>query len=311
VSAPLLIVNPRSGGGKTGATFDDLRRTIEAALGTVDVAMTERPGHGIELARAAAQEGRELVVAVGGDGTLNEVVGGVVGAERKGTEVGLVAQGTGGDFRRTLGVEHRLKDYLDALGSGRKRQVDVGRARFRANDGSQAERYFVNILSAGTSGLVDRYVADASRALGGTAAYFFASLKALARSRPGRLRIASRSDGKTEERHSTPFLIAICNGQFFGAGMQVAPMAKIDDGRFDVVLMSAPSKLAYAMTGRKMYSGGHLSRPGVEHFACDRIELDLEGDEARDVFLLDVDGEPLGGLPLEVELLPGALTLRA
>ena len=89
--------------------------------------------------------------------------------------------------------------------------------------------------------------------------------------------------GKTEEKKIQTFVIAICNGQFFGAGMQVAPMAAIDDGRFEVVTMTAGSKLS----------------------------LTLEDDDAKDVFLLDVDGEPLGRPPLEIELLKGAVTLRA
>jgi diacylglycerol kinase family enzyme len=93
--------------------------------------------------------------------------------------------------------------------------------------------------------------------------------------------------------------------------MHVAPMAKVDDGQFEVVAMDAPSKLAFAAFSRRIYAGTHLSDPGVHHFSCDRISLDLENEQARGAFLLDVDGEALGGLPLEVELLPQALTLRA
>jgi diacylglycerol kinase (ATP) len=311
VSGTLLVVNPRAGGGRTGAIFPEMRHAIESALGQVDVVFTERPGHGIGLAREAADAGRDLVVAVGGDGTFSEVVGGVAASRSRAARVALIAQGTGGDFRRTLGIEHRLKDYLDAIASGRERAIDVGRARFRSHAGRAEERYFVNILSAGTSGLVCQYVATASRALGGTAAYFTSSLRALARCRRGRLRCEVTFDGETEERKAEAFLIAVCNGRFFGAGMQVAPMASVDDGRLEVIMMSAPSKLAYALVGQKMYTGGHVGRPGVEHFACQSIRIDLEGDDARDVFLLELDGEPLGGLPLEIDVVPKAVTLRA
>jgi diacylglycerol kinase family enzyme len=105
-------------------------------------------------------------------------------------------------------------------------------------------------------------------------------------------------------------MMAICNGRYFGSGMHVAPMAKPDDGRFEVVSMDAPGKLAFAAVSRRIYEGKHLGAPGVQHFACDRITIDLENERARGVFLLDVDGEPLGGLPLEVELVKKALTLR-
>lgn len=310
---PLLVVNPRSGGGRTGRTFGDIRHSIEASLGPVDVEMTERPGHGIELARAAVEAGHSLVVAVGGDGTLNEVCSGVMAAGEMGqaARVGLIAQGTGGDFRRTLGIEHRLDRYLEALSSGRERKMDVGRFRYRAPDGSRRERCFINILSAGMGGLVDRYVARAPSVVGGKAAYFLASLGALVSCRVGRLRCQTTRQGKTEDKRLSTYLVAICNGRYFGSGMMVAPMAAPDDGAFEVVSLGAPSKTAFALSSRKIYSGSHMSDPGVEHFSCDRIDLDLENEDARDVFLLDVDGEPLGGLPVSIELVPGALTLRA
>jgi diacylglycerol kinase (ATP) len=310
---PLCVVNPKSGGGRPGQVLSELRATIERALGDVDVAVTERGGHAIELAEAGAREGRELVIAVGGDGTLSEVVNGVMRSGRaKECHVALVGQGTGGDFRKTLGIEHRLDRYLEAIGSERTRTLDVGKATFRLTgsppDAERATRYFVNILSAGMGGLVDQYVATGSRVLGGTAAYFMASTKALLRARPGQLQC--RVDGGTTPIRLRSYMIAICNGQYFGSGMHVAPMAKLDDGVFEVVSMDAPNKLAFAAFSQKIYSGAHMRSEHVRHFPCKSISLDLDNEDARDRFLLDIDGEPIGGLPLEVEVLPGALTLR-
>ena len=314
---PLVVVNPRSGGGKAGRTFSDVRAVIERRLGSVDVATTDRPGHAIDVAREAAIAGRALVIAVGGDGTLHEVANGVLdagaggGSGSSGTAVGYVGQGTGGDFRRTLGIEHRLDAYLDAIASGHDRRLDAGKLRYRAPDGETKTRWFVNILSAGMGGLVDRYVADTSKALGGTAAYFWASVRALASCQRGRLRCDVSLGGERHERQVDTFMIAICNGRYFGSGMHVAPMAKPDDGRFEVVSMDAPGKLSFASFSRRIYDGSHLGTSGVQHFPCDRIAIDIENERARGVFLLDVDGEPLGGLPIEVELVPGALHMRA
>lgn len=309
----LLVVNPQSGGGRTGRTFASMRTAIDAALGEVDVAMTERRGHAIEIARDAAQKGRGLVVGVGGDGTLNEVVNGVMSAgdAARATQVGFIAQGTGGDFRRTLGIEHRLDRYLAALSSGRERAVDVGRMRYKDERGAEAERWFVNILSAGMGGLVDRYVAEATSAMSGKAAYFTSSLRALASCKKGRLRCKVTRDGATEEKRLQSYMIAICNGQYFGSGMHVAPMAAVDDGKFEVVSIGAPSKIAFAMAARKIYTAEHLRSKHTEHFACDRIELDLENEDARGVYLIDCDGEPMGGLPITIDLVRGALRLRA
>jgi YegS/Rv2252/BmrU family lipid kinase len=307
---PLVIVNPRAGGGRTGAVFGGLRAVLERRLGRVDVSVTNHAGHAIDLAREAARGGRELVVAVGGDGTLHEVANGVLEASAR-TLVGYVGQGTGGDFRRTLGLEHRLDAYVEAIAAGRERRVDVGRVRYRAADGSQRERFFVNILSAGMGGLVDAYVRNAPRALGGKATYLWASLRALASCRQGRLRCDASLEGEAQRREVESFMLAICNGRYFGSGMHVAPMAVPDDGRFEVVSLNAPGKLAFAAFSRQIYKGTHLSSPGVQHFSCDRIAVDLQNEVARDVFLLDVDGEPLGGLPLEVELVPKALSVLA
>lgn len=304
---PLVVVNPKSGGGATGRTWSAMKGTIERALGPIETVMTERGGHGTELAREGAKAGHELVVAVGGDGTFHEVVNGLMQAGKEGVQVGLVGQGTGGDFRKTLGIEHRLDRYLDAIASGKERALDVG----RFTGGGKEAHYFVNILSAGMGGLVDRYVADASRVLGGTAAYFGASVKALLNAKLGTLRVKVTNAGKTEEHTVRSFMVAICNGQYFGSGMHVAPMAKIDDGAFELVALGATSKLGFALTSRGIYSGSHIGQAGTVHLRGERIEIDLANDDARSHYLLDVDGEPMGGLPLVVEVVPKALVLRA
>lgn len=306
---PLVIYNPRAGGGRTARTFPQVRSVIERRLGPVDAAPTERPGHAITLARDAAREGRRLVIAVGGDGTLNEVANGVLDAGSE-TAVGYVGQGTGGDFRRTLGVEHRLDRYVDVLAGGSDRKVDAGKVTFRTPDGGTCSRWFVNVLSAGMGGLVDQHVARTTKAFGGSIAYFWASLRALSGCERARLTCTRTLRGERDVLELDAYVIAICNGRYFGSGMHVAPMADVQDGRFEVIAMDAPSKLGFAAFSRSIYRGDHLSAPGVNHFACDRLTIDLVGERAREVFLLDVDGEALGGLPMEVEVAPGALRMR-
>jgi YegS/Rv2252/BmrU family lipid kinase len=307
---PLAIVNPYSGGGRAGRTFSEVRAVLERRLGSLDVAFTKEPGHAIALSREAAAGGTRLVLAVGGDGTLHEVANGVLEAGNAEAAVGYIGQGTGGDFRRTLGIAHRLDAYVEAIANGRVRHVDAGRLRYRAADGSPRVRWFVNILSVGMGGLVDQYVSDTTKALGGKAAYFWASTRALVAAKRGRCRCEVSLGGERHERQVDGYMIAICNGRYFGSGMHVAPMAELDDGRFDVVCMDAPNKLAFAAFSRRIYEGKHLTAPTVSHFACDRIAIELENEGARPVFLLDVDGEPLGGLPIDVELVPKALALR-
>jgi YegS/Rv2252/BmrU family lipid kinase len=306
----LVIANPRSGGGRAARGLAEVRAALERRLGNVDLATTEGPRHAIELARDAAARGRSLVIAVGGDGTLHEVANGVLDAGN-GCAVGYVGQGTGGDLRRALGIENRLEAYVDAIASGRQRRIDAGRCRYRTLDGATQERWFVNILSVGLGGLVDRYVSETTKALGGKAAYFWASVRAIASCPRGHLRCDTELAGQRCGRRLDTFMLAICNGSHFGSGMHVAPMAKLDDGRFEVISLGAPNKLSFALSSRRIYEGKHLSNPDAEHFACNSISVDIENEKARGAFLLDVDGEPLGRLPLQVELVPRALNLRA
>jgi diacylglycerol kinase (ATP) len=309
---PLLVVNPAAGGGQAGRAAAAVCAVVERRLGTVDRVVTERPGHAIQLAREAAEAGRMRIVAVGGDGTLHEVANGVLASGRaQDVAVGFVGQGTGGDFRRTLGIAHRLDAYVEALAAGRERLLDVGAVRYTAPTGETRTRWFLNILSAGMGGLVDRYVASAPRVLGAKTAYYLASVRALAVCQRGRVKCNVGLRGSSRVDVVDTFLIAVCNGAYFGGGMQIAPMACPDDGRFEVVSIDAPSKLAFPAVSRKIYAGCHLGMPGVTHFGCDRIAMDLESERARAVFLLDVDGEPLGGLPLEVELVPRSLRFLA
>jgi len=309
---PLFIVNPRSGGGRTGKVFESMRRPIERIVGAIDVELTERPRHAVELARAAGLAGRETVVAVGGDGSVHEVTCGLMEAREQGkagTRLGVLGQGTGGDFRRTLGIEHRLDRYCQVIAGGRTRGVDVGRFSYVAFDGLERFSYFMNILSVGMGGLVDRHVAEMGRHVGGSVAYFAASLRGLVESKVGHLKCTVRHRGKERVETLSTRNIAICNGRYFGSGMHVAPMADAFDGQFEVVSLGDASKLKFALTSSRIYSGKHIGHPETVHFPCDGIQIELENESVVEEFLLDVDGEALGKLPITIDVMPQALQI--
>lgn len=307
---PLFVVNPRSGGGRTGKLFESLRGPIEKIVGPIDVAFTEGPRHASDIAEQAAMEGRKTVVAVGGDGSIHEVTCGLMAARDRGKDgsiLGVLGQGTGGDFRRTLGLEHRLDAYCRAIAGGRSREVDVGRFTYQAFDGTEKSAWFINILSVGMGGLVDRYVAQMGRHVGGTLAYFGASLRGLLESEVGKLKCTVKSGGEERVLHIATRNIAICNGQYFGSGMHVAPMADPFDGRFEVVSLGDAPKIKFALASSRIYTGAHLKSPDVTHLSCDKITIELQNKAIEDSFLLDVDGEPLGKLPITIEVVPRAL----
>jgi len=225
--------------------------------------------------------------------------------------VGLVNVGTGGDFRRSLGIDEGFERCLEVIASGRERVVDVGRASFRGPDGGAMERYFVNVLSAGLGGLVDRFIDTMPAFLGGRIGYYLAALRAVMVGKEQPVLAQIEWQHETREQVIPAYLVAICNGRWFGGGMDVAPMALPDDGRLEVVTITAPNKPYLADRVRGVYAGRHLDEPTVHHFPCERIELRLENEGSEREFFLDADGEPLGSLPLAVEVLPNRLRVRA
>lgn len=339
---PLLVVNPVCGSRAAAKALPRILAAVEHTLGDVAIRYTTCRGHALELALEGAREGHPLIVAVGGDGTLSEVANGVLmaadaraaggstGAPGDGGEtgagggetgagpavgtgpaVGLIDLGTGGDFRRSLGIGAGFERSLEALALERERLVDVGRAVFRDEEGRECTRYFVNVLSAGLGGLVDRYIDSLPAAIGGKAGYYLASLRAVAAGKQRRVLVRFTWQGETREEEVPAYLIAICNGRWFGGGMDIAPMALPDDGRLEVVTITERTKLHLVGKMRLIYDGSHLSEPTVGHFPCERIELRLEEERLERAYLLDVDGEPLGSLPLTVEVQPGRLRMRA
>ena len=323
-ASPLVIVNPASGRGRTGRELGHYLAGIRGAVGEVDVVETGRRGDAAELAAAAAQDRRALVIGLGGDGTLDEIVNGMLAAPSNAPAaatvplpaLGIVGTGTGGDFGRSLGIPHELGAYFAALEGGVERAVDVGWARFPDLEGRPVERRWINVLSAGVGGLVDRYTAAAPGFLSGRLAYGQATLRAIFTCKRVRLRCRYVDPaGGRREIAVHAHAVCICNGRTFGGGMEIAPMAKLDDGLLEVVVFQ--TKTRWRLVGRlgTVYKGTHILEPGVDHFTCREIEVRPEEWPARrpraGLFPLDVDGDALGDVPVAAGLTRGALRVRA
>ncbi len=299
-----VIINPHSANGSTGRRWKIIREELRRAIGDFDECFTERTGHATELAREGLRAGCERIVAVGGDGTNNEVVNGFFEQGRPvnpQAALGFIPRGTGGDFRKTLGIGKRLEECLPVLQAGRVRPVDVGSATFHDGAGQQIRRHFINITSFGIGGLVDALVNRSSKALGGRLSFLLATARALFSYRNRSIRL--RVDDAFDER-LTINNVAVANGQYFGGGMWVAPKASPDDGLFDVVILGDLSRGEVIRGSRRIYRGTHLEMPKVRWLRGRRVVA--ESDEE---VLIDMDGEQPGRLPITCELLPGALRL--
>lgn len=304
----LLVVNPRAGAGAASARLPALRRALTDAGARFDVALTDGPRDATRLVREALRSGIGGVAVVGGDGTLNEAVNGFF--DQDGTPIaedawlGPLPCGTGGDFRRTLGVSRRTNAMVTRMLWARPRPVDVGWLRYVDPTGQPAHRAFLNIASFGMSGQVVGLVNETPKWMGGTSAFLLGTLRAMTRYRNQRVRIRIDDEAPREERILT---VAVANGRFFGGGMHIAPRAEIDDGAFDVVTLTQTPLELLALSG-DIYRGAHLERTGVSCVRAQRLFAEPIDPDER--VLIDLDGENPGMLPATFELRPGALRLR-
>lgn len=271
-----------------------MQRAAELGL-SGEALLSDAPGRVTDLTRRAVEDGAELLVVVGGDGTVNEAVNGLLGIGAS-CELAVVPCGTGDDFARTFGIPTSAEQALAVAAHGSARQVDAGRARL-----GSAERYFANFAGAGISGAIARRGAVTSRRLGARAAYFWATIAVF--TRWSSVPMTIEADGV--KREGRMFEVIVANGAFAAGGMRVAPDASPDDGLFDVVLIGDVSKADFVTTFPKIYRGTHVGHAKVDVLKARAVTVTPE--EPLPVVL---DGEQPGSTPVSFEILPGALRLR-
>ncbi|MBF5045526.1 diacylglycerol kinase family lipid kinase [Aggregicoccus sp. 17bor-14] len=300
-----LVVNPQSANGLTGRRWAEISARVARRLGDVGFGFTERPMDGERLARRAIEEGYECIVAVGGDGTINEVTNGFFAdgkALNPAAALGVLPRGTGGDFRRTFDWDLELDSAIARLASPHTAPFDVGRVEFTGRDGAPGSRYFANISSFGVSAVVAEEANQGTKALGAKGSFMWATVKGLLkyRMRPVRL---SFDGGPAETVDVTA--VALCNGRYFGGGMKVAPLADTRDGLLDVTVWSGYGIVDFALKSKGAYNGEHVNWKGTRTLRCRTVTA-----EAEEPTLLDVDGEVPGSLPARVSVLPSAIRLK-
>ena len=251
------------------------------------------------MAADAVRAGATRLVVVGGDGSVNEVVNGVVG--EAGVELAVIPRGTGWDFVRTFGIPRDLDGALDVALEGAVREIDVGVVSYRAWAGGEARAYFANVGSAGISGAIAQRANESSKALGGKVSYYWATLAVFLGWQTGEMTVTV-----DDERRSARMIDAmVCNGKFLGGGMMMCPDAEPDDGLFDVMLIGDVTKRDLAFVLPKTYKGRHLPHPRLELLRGRTVTVD-----AAEPLPIELDGEQPGTTPARFEVVPRALRLR-
>jgi len=284
----VFLVNPASANGATGRRWPELvRRARDLGLDG-ETRMSTRPGELGEIARDAEAA---LLVVVGGDGTLNEVVNG-----RRDVELAVIPQGTGTDFVRTHGIPMEFDDAVAVARDGRPAAIDLGRVHC-----SHGERWFANVASVGMSGAVARRANSMSKALGGRVTFFYALVREFLGWQNTEVTVRLDADERRGRMHD----VIVANGQWHGGGMWLAPGAEADDGLFDVVLIGDVTKLDFVTTAPKLYRGTHLAHPKVDVLRSATVSVD-----ARVPLPIETDGEVVGTTPARFEIAHEALRLR-
>jgi len=306
----LFVVNPASARGRTLELWNSFRGNL-ARLGLSDKChITSRPGEAVEVTRDALKCGEDCVVAVGGDGTLNEILNGYLdqsgGPLVHNARLGVLPLGTGADFSRSLGIPSGAASLEVAgrmLVRGRSRQVDAVEMTFVNEAGRNQSRFMINAATVGLGGeavhQVNAWRNTWPRWVGGRMRYIAASAIALNRYRNVELRVLL-----DEHREMTiqSNLVVVANGKFAGSGMMLAPEAEIDDGLLDVILTEGATRLDVLRELPRVGRGRHMRNPRVRQARARTVKID-----STEHLRLELDGDAAGFTPARLSVLPGVV----
>ena len=297
----VLIANPNAGRGTVSKALPRVERVLTDKNLAYRIVRTTHPGHATEAARQALSDGERYLVAVGGDGTVHEVVNGMVrdgGPVAADAVLGVVAAGSGCDFVRSFGLPGDAVQAAAHLAGDRVRPVDVGTVTFTDQDVTRT-RCFVNIAEAGLGGAVVARAANLGKLLGG-ARYAAGFWLTLPRFRPAAVRL----DANGQYHAWRAFNVVVANCRFYGGGMQISPNSDPGDCLLDILVMTGPKSDSFT-TLPKVYKGAHLPHRNIAELRAAQLTI-----EAEPGFPVEADGELLGVTPASFGIIPGAIRLK-
>ncbi|PZU87936.1 MAG: hypothetical protein DI528_05830 [Shinella sp.] len=301
-----IIRNPVSGGRASARAWPTLLQALCERFPDIDVRETTAAGQAAELARELVATGCDLIIAVGGDGTVSDVVDGILSSGRPKTPLSLIPNGTGCDFARNFTLANTPEAIANQIAEAPVRFIDAVRITGLAVSGGTIVRHFANIASVGVSGEIVRSMNEAprSRLMDGSTRFMLYSALGIIRYRPQSVRVVV--DG--EEVYAGGVTVAcVANGAWFGGGMHVVPQADLTDGLLDVAVMRATSRIGQLGLLARLPRAAHVSHPLLSFHKGRSVEITPLG-EGR--FSCEADGENPGLKALRAEILPAGLALR-
>ncbi len=295
-----VIVNPVAGAYSTRRKWPIISKLLERLGLSFDFEYTQGVGHAIELARAAASDGYRCLVAVGGDGTVNEVANGILRSTNASTTVlGVVSTGTGSDFVRSVGIPRNYTAACSVLTSSRRLSIDVGVVEYQRK-GQTWQRFFVNAAGVGFDATVVEKTEHLPKFFGGTLPYVVGVLRALF-SYKNKAVVLEVGD---EVERGRVLNVVVANGSYLGGGMHVAPQAELGDNLLDVVIIGDMGKFEVLKEFPTVYKGTHIYHPKVKVKKVSRVTI-----QSAEPMLIHADGELLGESPASFWVVPSALNI--
>ncbi len=302
-----VIVNPSSARGQTENRWNSIKSALKHYYSEFKFVFTERPNQATEIVREVLSEGFNLIIGVGGDGTLNEIANGFFSIkERKlisdEASLGIVPSGTGSDFIRFLKIPRDFGKSVELIKNSEKKKIDIGKITFFKKNGENPSKYFINIADFGLGADVVKNLSEVPESKKGPFSYYTGLLSTIKNYSSKEVEIIIDDKVKI----SGKFLIgAVANGGIFGGGMIIAPNAEIDDGYFDLVLVKDMKKFEIIRNSHHLYRGTIVNNPKVDVYKAKKLEVSSVSETG-----LEFDGEVGGFLPAKFEIIEKAINFR-
>ncbi len=301
-----FIVNPKAYGGKGIIYWRLIKKILNKKGIRFDYSYTQARDSATKIVEEALNSGYSFIVSVGGDGTINEVVNGFFNERNElinsESLLGVIPIGSGKDFIKTIGIPSNTLLALNIILEGKDKLIDIGVSQFYSHTGKEVKRYFINITSVGVSGETVKRVNEMGKTLGANFTFLYASIVSIIKYKPKNMEIIV---DKNKVFKGEIFLTAVANGKYFGSGMKIAPLAEVEDGLFDIILVPYRSKLEILKKLRLVYSGRHINLPDIVFLRGKEVEI-----KSKDKVLIDMDGEQPGIIPINIKILEKKLRIR-
>jgi diacylglycerol kinase (ATP) len=262
---------------------------------TTRIYFTNHPKHAVEIAKQQTNENADIIVAVGGDGTIHEILNGILSVHNNKLLLAILPNGTGNDFMRTRQHFKNPDEFVHSILSNKRESIDIGRIT-----SNSATHYFINIADIGFGGAVIHTLTKQRKIIGGKFAYSLAILKTFLTYKKTVLKISA--PGFMHE--SATFMAIFCNGSIFGSGLTIHPRAKVDDGQLNVVIIGNVSLLDYLRYLPKLKKGKFIHHPEVHYLEYNEITVESQTPQWT-----ETDGEIATSENIKVTLIPNCIEL--